>query len=365
MHPRVIHDQLLSRQTVTSGVLAAGQPLLDLIPADGAVLKVGCQVDALGGTPDVGDATRIMICLLGRSAEDVAAIEPLGRESAEFESLKATGSGARLLPLLNNPGDGIFRFREPALRQVLWGGDPVKPLQFGPSTGGPSPRTGFAAWREPLSGGGAPCTRLDLALAWVLRRTISNAMLHRAESQLAYPAQFDPLTGLADRPFIEAHLAPEPAGESHLIVIDLFRFQALNDAHAHTAGHDFFKEVAQRLEALLRWVRPRLGSVPPAEFIAVAEETGLIRPVGAWDLELALAQPGRCRAQGLGICVPVNGSGHQVASPDSTGRVGHAGGGKRAAQCLGAGGHGTHPDAGSRHPSSRTDLRKRRPGWHR
>jgi diguanylate cyclase (GGDEF)-like protein/PAS domain S-box-containing protein len=58
------------------------------------------------------------------------------------------------------------------------------------------------------------------------------------------------------------------------------------------------------LEALLRWHHPQRGMVPPAEFIPVAEESGLIVPIGAWVLRTAAAQARAWRSRGL-VNVPL------------------------------------------------------------
>jgi diguanylate cyclase (GGDEF)-like protein len=53
------------------------------------------------------------------------------------------------------------------------------------------------------------------------------------------------------------------------------------------------------MEALVRWQHPDSGLVPPAQFIAIAEETGLIVPIGAWVLDMACAT--QCTWDGLGL----------------------------------------------------------------
>jgi diguanylate cyclase (GGDEF)-like protein len=52
-------------------------------------------------------------------------------------------------------------------------------------------------------------------------------------------------------------------------------------------------------EALLRWRHPELGVLPPGHFIEVAEETGLIVPIGAWVLDEGCRQLAEWSARGL------------------------------------------------------------------
>ncbi|MEU0371620.1 bifunctional diguanylate cyclase/phosphodiesterase [Streptomyces sp. NPDC006283] len=75
------------------------------------------------------------------------------------------------------------------------------------------------------------------------------------------------------------------------------------------------------LEALVRWVHPERGRVPPDEFIAIAESSGLMPHLTEYVLETALAQVAKWRAQGLHVPVAVNVSPRDVHTPGFAGAV--------------------------------------------
>src|SRR5262245_16643188 len=80
-------------------------------------------------------------------------------------------------------------------------------------------------------------------------------------------------------------------------------------------------------EALLRWEHPRRGLVLPDDFVGLAEETGLVVPIGSWALEEACRQASVWHLAGSPVSISVNLSPRQLAEPrltEDVARVLHA-----------------------------------------
>jgi diguanylate cyclase (GGDEF)-like protein/PAS domain S-box-containing protein len=77
------------------------------------------------------------------------------------------------------------------------------------------------------------------------------------------------------------------------------------------------------IEALLRWQHPERGLVSPLTFISLAEETGLIVPIGRWVLETACTQLSTwsLRSEMSGLSIAVNVSACQFFQPDFVGQI--------------------------------------------
>ncbi|MEU2288749.1 bifunctional diguanylate cyclase/phosphodiesterase [Streptomyces sp. NPDC013178] len=102
---------------------------------------------------------------------------------------------------------------------------------------------------------------------------------------------------------------------------DLRRALDAHEVQLHYQPKVRFDGQVAGLEALVRWVHPERGKVPPDEFIAIAESSGLMPHLTEYVLETALGQVAAWRAQGLYVPVAVNVSPRDVHTPGFAGSV--------------------------------------------
>ncbi|TQJ90171.1 bifunctional diguanylate cyclase/phosphodiesterase [Streptomyces sp. SLBN-31] len=102
---------------------------------------------------------------------------------------------------------------------------------------------------------------------------------------------------------------------------DLRRALDAHEVQLHYQPKVRFDGQVAGLEALVRWVHPERGKVPPDEFIAIAESSGLMPHLTEYVLETALGQVAEWRSQGLYVPVAVNVSPRDVHTPGFAGSV--------------------------------------------
>ncbi|MDQ6777760.1 MAG: EAL domain-containing protein [Actinomycetota bacterium] len=79
---------------------------------------------------------------------------------------------------------------------------------------------------------------------------------------------------------------------------------------------DLQSETITGFEALIRWRHPIRGIVPPDAFIALAEQTGVIVPIGRWVLERACERAALWSSQGHELGMSINVSARQLDQPE-------------------------------------------------
>ncbi len=143
-----------------------------------------------------------------------------------------------------------------------------------------------------------------------LLRNADNAMYEAKRSGKNGVRRFS--EGMARQRTASQHLAQDLRG-------------ALEQGELHLAFQpvtDLVTGAFVSVEALLRWDHPHKGTVPPTVFVPLAEEHGLILPLGTWVLESACRQLRDWHRSGFtALRVNVNVSAFQFAQPDFAGLV--------------------------------------------
>ena len=145
-----------------------------------------------------------------------------------------------------------------------------------------------------------------------LLRNADLAMYQAKAAKAGGFAMYDPSmhAGLVERVRLEADLRAALDDES----LDVHYQPLINMRSGRVSG----------VEALARWQHPTLGSIPPTEFIPLAESTGLIRQLGEWVLRRSCRQAvewQRADPEFSGLRVSVNVSARQLHDGDMTATV--------------------------------------------
>jgi diguanylate cyclase (GGDEF)-like protein len=229
--------------------------LLLLVNATGMVIRLRGQTLTFGEAPNEETALAILRALRdGGGRPDIRESCHLGALDERFQPYAVTASGALMIPLAADPGDGLVFFRPELRRTVNWGGNPRNKAELDPLDGRIRPRRSFAVWSEILRGHSEPWCQSDLHAAEGLRIILTRALLRRADAELMLVSNSDPLTGLPNRRVLDRSLAiwqrqpDRPA--ACLLFLDLDRFKTINDSLGHNAGDELLRDVVRRFAGL-------------------------------------------------------------------------------------------------------------------
>lgn len=186
---RDISDQLLGAVASDETLLKDPDWLADIltnaIPADGVGVWINGSYAFSGTTPPTDFFRKVVRALNGTPTGKVFATDQVSKLVKGAEEHAATCAGLMAIPISRSPRDYVVLFRSELVRAVRWGGDPHKPVQFGPNGPRLTPRESFAEWKELVEGRSKPFTASELRVAETLRATLIEVVLRLADEAAA------------------------------------------------------------------------------------------------------------------------------------------------------------------------------------
>ncbi|MHB8283881.1 MAG: HWE histidine kinase domain-containing protein [Caulobacteraceae bacterium] len=186
---RDISDQLLgavaSDETLLKDPDWLGDILTNAIPADGVGVWLGGNSAFSGVTPTQDEFRRIVRALNGTAAGKVFATDHIASLVGNADAFASQAAGMLAIPISRSPRDYVVLFRKELIHSVRWGGDPHKPMEFGPNGPRLTPRESFAEWKELVEGRSQPFTASEMRVAETLRATLIEVVLRLADEASA------------------------------------------------------------------------------------------------------------------------------------------------------------------------------------
>ena len=182
---RDISDRLLS--IIASDESLIGDPTIlndimnEAIPADGVGIWLNGNYAFAGSTPDTRGFADIVNALNGAAAQKIYATDRIADLVPGAERFMHQATGMLAIPISRSPRDYVVLFRQERVRSVRWGGDPHKPVEYGPNGPRLTPRESFEEWKELVQGRSNRFTQPELRVAETLRATLLEVVLRMAD----------------------------------------------------------------------------------------------------------------------------------------------------------------------------------------
>lgn len=160
---------------------------LHWLAADGVVIALDDEIHSLGRTPEAAQLRPLLGWLAqqldqaGPEAQETFATHHLGSHYPPAAAFATVGAGLLAVRLARYRPHFILWFRPEVSQEVHWAGDPNKPVTVGELGEQLTPRKSFALWIETVQGRARPWQRHELEAARLLRRSILEIILRKAE----------------------------------------------------------------------------------------------------------------------------------------------------------------------------------------
>lgn len=152
------------------------EALADAIPADGIGVWINGRLALAGIGPDERSFAALVRHLNRNAAGRIYAVDRLAETYPDLEVDDAV-AGILAIPISRSPRDYVVLFRQELVRTVRWGGDPHKPVEYGPNGPRLTPRKSFEAWSELVRGRSLPFTEAERRVAETIRVTLIEVVL--------------------------------------------------------------------------------------------------------------------------------------------------------------------------------------------
>ncbi|ASR09480.1 two-component system sensor histidine kinase/response regulator [Rhizobium leguminosarum bv. viciae] len=152
------------------------EALADAIPADGIGVWINGRLALAGIGPNERSFAALVRHLNRSAAGRIYAADRLAEAYPDLEVDDAV-AGMLAIPISRSPRDYVVLFRQELVRTVRWGGDPHKPVEYGPNGPRLTPRKSFEAWSELVRGRSLPFTEAECRVAETIRVTLIEVVL--------------------------------------------------------------------------------------------------------------------------------------------------------------------------------------------